>query len=1165
MAPQLSTSREPIPGYTLVERIGSGGYGEVWKAIAPGAIEKAIKFIYGHYDEECAARELKALGRVKEVRHPFLLSLDRIEVIDGQLVIVMELADESLKDRFTQYIIGGSTGILREDLLSYLRDAADALDYMCNHCSLQHLDVKPENLLLIGRRVKVADFGLVRSVHEVTASLMGGLTPSYAPPEVFEGSPGLRSDQYSLAIVYHEMLTGRLPFSATTPAQLMKQHLYERPQIAALPRADQPTIARALSKDPDDRFPSCRAMIESLLSAPDLGPGTRAVDPDDGQARADAVRGGTLAESADLVVGCPSSEKQSSTVRCFGAESDTVAGVRTLPPIEAENVEPTFRPAAVIGLGGTGARVLRRMRRRLHQRFGDIHAMPALQTLLIDADLKTVLAATNGDVREALDPSQTLAVPLKGSADYRNDSAKYLKWLSRRWLYNIPRSLQPEGRRPLGRVALIDHAEEVRTQLGVVLRAVRDPAHIQRSAEHAGVPVGSTTPRILLVASASGGTGGGMVLDVAYMLRNAMQQLGIPEDALCLILAHSSGRSSDARDLAIANAYACLAELWHFTHPSLGYPGSPECDLPPTDNDNRFPTTYMVHLGSELSREAFDEATESIAQYLYLDVATPTGNVFNYCRARREDSPDRPNSGLKLRTFGLVQAKKHLDTLFRSVTAVVSSGVVRGWLGELTDATGQQQIDISEHAPPGIDEKPTSPDTTESGHEPGALCGMSIADMEDRLFEFLADKFRFPGETLCASLRRRTTEWSGGTETDDAEVSYGDFEEIVCAIDCIGTLELETAVPGIRDAATLETELEGRVDNEVQELQRDFHRRLEPLLQSPSAGMASACRTVEMRLKNLGHARHDISSRRGELHRELASQLKLLRPDGRGEAPTAVSTPRRDTAAGQGAISASQLERCLEIKLRGMALFGVDNAASELARSTGALQESLRNARTQLKYLQRNLESRGQARESMQKAHDEKQRSKSLQTCLRESLFLLVPSLTAEVRQRLHEKFFVNGAGAVCLLGKAENVLGTVASELEKESCDAVRRTLNQINIGQLLVRGDGADWQLDEELRTYLTAAKPLLVGDSGALRLLLVAGGSETCESFQNRLTQITEQPCSTVVDTDGDLVVCYEGEQLAIGQVASRIAEHRSDYANIATRLHTRVDVAWTPMTT
>src|SRR6516162_5319708 len=181
---------EPIPGYRLIEPIGSGGFGEVWKCEAPGGLFKAIKFVYGNLnsldvDGARAEQELKALNRVKEVRHPFVLSMDRIEVVGGELVIVMELADKSLHDAYQECLEAGLVGIPRDTLLGYIRDAAEALDHMNEKHGLQHLDIKPRNLFLVSDRVKVADFGLVKNLERSSASgiLSGGVTPLYAPPE----------------------------------------------------------------------------------------------------------------------------------------------------------------------------------------------------------------------------------------------------------------------------------------------------------------------------------------------------------------------------------------------------------------------------------------------------------------------------------------------------------------------------------------------------------------------------------------------------------------------------------------------------------------------------------------------------------------------------------------------------------------------------------------------------------------------------------------------------------------------------------------------------------------------------------------------------------------------------------------------------------------------
>ena len=153
----------------------------------------------------------------------------------------MELADRSLHDAYTECQAAGLIGIPRDDLMRYLRDAAEALDHMNEKHNLQHLDIKPRNLFLISDRVKVADFGLVKHLERQSASgLLSGVTPLYAAPETFNGKITDRSDQYSLAIVYQELLTGQRPFSGKNVHQLAQQHLKETPDLRALPEAERP-------------------------------------------------------------------------------------------------------------------------------------------------------------------------------------------------------------------------------------------------------------------------------------------------------------------------------------------------------------------------------------------------------------------------------------------------------------------------------------------------------------------------------------------------------------------------------------------------------------------------------------------------------------------------------------------------------------------------------------------------------------------------------------------------------------------------------------------------------------------------------------------------------------------------------------------------------------
>lgn len=261
---------EPIPGYRLLDRLGHGGFGEVWRAEAPGGLHKAVKLVYGKLTggKDSSAqveRELKGLSRMKEVRHPFILSMERFDIVDGQLVMVMELADQDLSHCLKEHQEQGLPGIPREKLLQYLKEAAEALDYMSSRYDIQHLDIKPSNLFLVGEHVKVADFGLAKDLHGFSAEVTSGVTPVYAAPETFNGQVSRNTDQYSLAIVYQELLTGKRPFKGPSAQQFMLQHLTKDPDISPLPEADRAIIGRALKKDPSERFESCSVMINELL------------------------------------------------------------------------------------------------------------------------------------------------------------------------------------------------------------------------------------------------------------------------------------------------------------------------------------------------------------------------------------------------------------------------------------------------------------------------------------------------------------------------------------------------------------------------------------------------------------------------------------------------------------------------------------------------------------------------------------------------------------------------------------------------------------------------------------------------------------------------------------------------------------------------------------
>src|SRR5262245_12560605 len=162
-------------GYQLIESIGQGSYGQVWKAEAPGGVEVAVKVINWRVNRKMSQQELQAMELMKRLRHTFLLQIQAYWQLKEQLVIVTELADCSLYERLQQcQSIDGheeesngngdesnKVGVPYTELVGYIGEAAEALDYLHTQ-SVLHRDVKPGNILLLRGHAKVADFGLAR-------------------------------------------------------------------------------------------------------------------------------------------------------------------------------------------------------------------------------------------------------------------------------------------------------------------------------------------------------------------------------------------------------------------------------------------------------------------------------------------------------------------------------------------------------------------------------------------------------------------------------------------------------------------------------------------------------------------------------------------------------------------------------------------------------------------------------------------------------------------------------------------------------------------------------------------------------------------------------------------------------------------------------------------
>ncbi|HEV3116913.1 MAG TPA: PilZ domain-containing protein, partial [Gemmataceae bacterium] len=225
-----------------------------------------VKYVFGfnYRDKE---REEAVIARLNALRYPTLAHLEVQEQAPGRLAVVMDDIDGSLWGRFQESQAQGLCGIPRAELLGHLRVAAETLDHLYEQHAIQHLALNPRDLLLDGNRLLIGGFGLAQLLYLRTGQSLPQAQKSYAAPELLRNGPGRASDQYSLALIYVDLLCGtsaRRPTSAHGMAPA--RHTAPR-DVGQLAPADREIVQRALSEDPQKRWPNCTEFIKALQDA----------------------------------------------------------------------------------------------------------------------------------------------------------------------------------------------------------------------------------------------------------------------------------------------------------------------------------------------------------------------------------------------------------------------------------------------------------------------------------------------------------------------------------------------------------------------------------------------------------------------------------------------------------------------------------------------------------------------------------------------------------------------------------------------------------------------------------------------------------------------------------------------------------------------------------
>lgn len=268
--------------YRIERELGRGGMATVYLAHdLKHHRPVAVKVLHAEHSAAVGKeRFLREITTTANLSHPHIVPVFDSGEADGQLYFVMPLIDgESLRARLDRE---GPLPV--EEAIRLVREVADALEY-AHGAGILHRDLKPENIMLSRGHALLADFGIAGGTMGTseqarltqTGTSLG--TPAYMSPEQATGERelGPPSDVYGLGSILYELITGEAPFSGPTfEAILVKRFTQDAPRASSL-RADIPpgadaAIARALAREPGDRFATASAFAAAILEAPTAPP-----------------------------------------------------------------------------------------------------------------------------------------------------------------------------------------------------------------------------------------------------------------------------------------------------------------------------------------------------------------------------------------------------------------------------------------------------------------------------------------------------------------------------------------------------------------------------------------------------------------------------------------------------------------------------------------------------------------------------------------------------------------------------------------------------------------------------------------------------------------------------------------------------------------------------
>lgn len=260
MAYAFKYGDQPLDGVTVQRAVGRGGFGEVYYALTDSGKQLAVKYLRANPEVE-----LRGISHVMNLKSPHLITIYDVKYNpDREPFVLMEyVSGPSLRDLLN----ANPDGLGEQKAAFFLEGIVKGLSYLHDR-GIVHRDLKPGNIFYDDGYVKIGDYGLSKhismSAHSGNTASVG--TVHYMAPEIGSGSYTKAIDTYALGVILYEMLCGQLPFTGSSMGEILMRHLSDNPDLSGIPAPFDKVIAKALAKDPKERYQDVNEMLDSITS-----------------------------------------------------------------------------------------------------------------------------------------------------------------------------------------------------------------------------------------------------------------------------------------------------------------------------------------------------------------------------------------------------------------------------------------------------------------------------------------------------------------------------------------------------------------------------------------------------------------------------------------------------------------------------------------------------------------------------------------------------------------------------------------------------------------------------------------------------------------------------------------------------------------------------------